>query len=262
MSKQKTTFTLIDRCELKYHIPKEMIADIVAFIKPYVEKDPYSKSSPTGFYQVNSLYLDSPRLTFFQMKENELPDRMNMRIRSYGENPHNGPFFLEIKKKIGDRIKKYRGSWGNTIPTREWIVSAEHKSQNDYSNILRFIQSVHNYQTHPNLLTNYQRLAFFGTEEEYSRVTFDIDLNHHPKDEYDFTREDFFYSDSENVFQEDCNCILELKAPINAIPLWMRDLVVRFDLKRSGFSKYGTAVTETLLRKTNLGTQNEQFLWY
>ena len=85
-------FSLLERFELKYHIPVEW-ADRLA---PYCEEDYYSKITPGGFYWITNLYLDSPSWTFLGWKKKQLLDRFNMRIRTYGEHPaQDGTFHFE-----------------------------------------------------------------------------------------------------------------------------------------------------------------------
>ena len=80
-------FSLLERFELKYHIPVEWADAIGEFLKPYCEEDYYSKITPGGFYYITNLYLDSPKWTFLGWKKKQLLDRFNMRIRTYGEHP-------------------------------------------------------------------------------------------------------------------------------------------------------------------------------
>ena len=94
-------FSLLERFELKYHIPVEWADAIGEFLKPYCEEDYYSKITPGGFYYITNLYLDSPKWTFLGWKKKQLLDRFNMRIRTYGENPpQDGTFHFEAMRKI------------------------------------------------------------------------------------------------------------------------------------------------------------------
>ena len=43
-------FSLLERFELKYHIPVSLADEIGDFLKPYCEEDFYSKKTPGGFY--------------------------------------------------------------------------------------------------------------------------------------------------------------------------------------------------------------------
>ena len=94
-------FSLLERFELKYHIPVEWADIIGEMISPYCEEDYYSKITPGGFYWITNLYLDSPNWTFLKWRNARLLDRFNMRIRTYGEHPDpKGTFHFEVKRKI------------------------------------------------------------------------------------------------------------------------------------------------------------------
>jgi hypothetical protein len=98
---------VLERYELKYTIPLDMVEPMCRFIEPYCSLDEYSEKSSDRYYIVNSLYFDTPNFHFFYNKDHECLERFNMRIRSLGETPQ-PPYFLEIKKKRRDIIKKYR----------------------------------------------------------------------------------------------------------------------------------------------------------
>ena len=51
---------LLERLELKFHIPETMVEPISNFASIYCSPDKYSRDAEGGVYTVNSLYLDSP----------------------------------------------------------------------------------------------------------------------------------------------------------------------------------------------------------
>ena len=48
-------FSLLERFELKYHIPVEWADRIARFIAPYCEEDHFSQITPGGFYWITNL---------------------------------------------------------------------------------------------------------------------------------------------------------------------------------------------------------------
>ena len=206
-------FSLLERFELKYHIPVAWADRIGEFIAPYCEEDHYSQITPGHFYWITNLYLDSDRWTFLGWKKARLLDRFNMRIRTYGEHPaQDGTFHFESKRKVKEVCYKSR--------------------------------ALHN--AHPRLLTQYKRRAWFGLREEYSRVTIDTGMRFREENGFDYTV-DPHYMHSTGIprfFKPGCDAVLELKCPCSQVPFWMIDLIRFLNLRQGGFSKFGNAAAE------------------
>lgn len=243
------TPSILARYELKYTIPSEWVAPISAFVEPYCSMDYHSSVSPDGFYQVNSLYFDSPDFVLLRNRLNGLHDRFNMRVRNYGARPK-APWFLEVKRKVGEVIHKYRARVKDIDLARtldpatdpsEFLVSPR-----DAANAARFRRLVHEYNTSPVVQTTYRRKAYFSVCDDYARVTFDANMRYQARSEYDpLPVEDAFApTDLETIYDEGTNVVLELKCQTKYVPLWMVDLVRAFDLRRRGFSKYSAAISQ------------------
>lgn len=240
---------VLERYELKFTIPRDKVEEIAAFAKPYCHMDRFSAAAPDGFYQVNSLYFDSPDFHFLENRLQGRENRFNMRVRSYGPQPVL-PYFLEVKQKRGDIIRKYRARIREENLQRvldpgedlekDWVVPG------DIENAALFRRLVHTYNASPVVHTSYKRLALFSHCDEYARVTFDIGLRYKAQREYRPLdgAEDFAPSDEENCFDEGCSVILELKCYSKHVPLWMVDLIRKFELRRRGFSKYSAALAQ------------------
>jgi SPX domain protein involved in polyphosphate accumulation len=255
---------VLERYELKYTIPWDMVEPMSKFIEPYCSLDEYSEKSPDMFYIVNSLYFDSPNYHFYNNKENECLERFNMRIRSYGANPQ-PPYFLEIKKKRRDIIKKYRAKIFETDVKKavdiRWSHSGNKKPRDkntknaDYFRHLHFV-----YGAEPKVLVQYRRKAYFSNFDEYARVTFDIGLRSmefsndnyipHPVEEL------MYPADYQNIFDIGASVILELKCYTSYVPLWMMDLIRTFDLRQRGFSKYQNCLFKVLEKYGYLTSMN------
>ncbi|HEX2956472.1 MAG TPA: polyphosphate polymerase domain-containing protein [Chitinispirillaceae bacterium] len=254
---------VLERYELKYTIPWEMVGAISRFIEPYCSLDEYSELSPDNFYIVNSLYFDSPQFHFLRNKQNECLERFNMRIRSYGATPQ-PPYFLEIKKKRRDIIKKYRAKINDTDLESaldiQHLFSEEkkHRDKNEKNaNYFRHLRYC--YGAEPKVLVQYRRKAYFSNYDEYARVTFDIGLRSmeitdsylpHPIEHL------MNPADYENVFDVGTNVILELKCYTAFVPLWMMDLIRAFDLRQRGFSKYQVCLTKAFEKYSFLSHMN------
>jgi len=234
---------VLERYEAKYTIPLDMVDEISRFIEPYCSLDAYSEKSHDLYYTINSLYFDSPDFQFLRMRLRKADNRFNMRVRTYGEEPV-FPWFLEIKHKRGDVMRKYRAKiysehLEQMLMTPE-MLRHHAKSEKEEKNRLLFYRLVQTYNAEPKVLIQYRRKAYISDTEEYARVTFDKQLRSMPQKGYvplpDNDR--LQPCDVETAFDNQTNVILELKCYTSFVPLWMIDLIKKFQLNRRGFSKY------------------------
>ena len=237
---------LLERFELKYQIPMEMVAPISKFVSVYCRLDRHSQEAPGGYYPVVSLYLDSPAYTFLERRRQGAEKRFNMRIRSYGS-PSGIPCYFEIKQKTGQIVKKFRAAvqdqrWPAmlTSPGADW--NQETGWGND--NLRLFCSLALSYNTTPKVLTQYLRKAYVSEVDDYARVTFDRELKFQPRDTYKVVvdESEMIHHDHEACFEPGTSVILELKCPTRSVPLWMLDLIRCFDLKQGSFSKYAAGM--------------------
>jgi len=251
------TFTKLERYELKYHIPLAMVGKIARFLEPWCKLDDYSTKSADHFYWVSSLYLDSPRHTFFRWKEEGLENRFNMRVRTYGQNPAvDGPRFYEVKHKRADIVEKTRGTLLGGHAERLWTDTENvmaHANPKEKANLELFLRNSLTYNASPVLLTQYRRIAWFGIHEDYARVTIDTGLRWREENGFDYTvdPQHMRATDNSDYFRPGTNAVLELKCPRSEVPWWMLDLIRYLNLERGSFSKFGSAMCEYLRAPTS-----------
>lgn len=248
---EKITPPVLNRYELKYVIPMYLINDISDFISPYCSLDRYSEASEDYFYGVNNLYFDSPYYLFLRNRLLGCENRFNMRVRSYGDTPQL-PFFLEVKQKKVDIVRKFRGR----VYEKNWyemLYDPDFQSQKipnskEKKNRALFQTLAHTYNAEPKVLTQYRRKAYVADYEEYARVTFDIELRYMKEDRFNLVPEEnkMIAYDVSTYYDPGCNVILELKCYASHVPLWMVDLIRKFNLRRRSFSKYTTGVRQVI----------------
>ncbi|MBT8098227.1 MAG: polyphosphate polymerase domain-containing protein [Gammaproteobacteria bacterium] len=254
---------VIERYELKYVVPRWLVDPISEFLAPYCELDGHSASEADYFYPVNSLYFDTPCYRFLQLRQWGADQRFNMRVRAYGDGTE-GPFFAEIKFKSATSIKKFRA----TLHGAEWpeIIQSGSAASNlscvdPRERVSRdlFLQLAESYAIEPKIFTCYRRRAYISQMDDYARVTFDINMRYRPQDPLYSTHPYSLCPDEGSCINYDAatiyndelqygdNVVLELKATIGAVPVWMIELIRRFELKQIGFSKYlNSSLTEHL----------------
>lgn len=248
----QTSFTRLERYELKYHVPHEFVTALDTYLAPWCQLDPHSASSPDGFYRISSLYLDSPRYTLLRLGDAKPESRFNLRIRSYGDHPEQArSWHFEIKEKHSDLVTKLRGVWKGGKPEDlfedpDRVLSAARGE--DLENLRTFLHRVLSYNLHPFVLTQYRRKAWFGTSDVYARVTLDIGMRWREERGFDFRARDvdMMPSDLPERFDPGCDAVLEIKCEREHVPMWMFDLIQSFGLVRSGFSKFESAGRQCL----------------
>jgi len=239
---------VLERHELKYLVPYALVEPITQFISPYCSLDHYSSLAQDHFYVVNSLYFDTRGLELLQQRMNGKDSRFNMRVRAYADGDK-APYFMEIKHKLGAIVKKYRATatekqWPHILQDPAYQVDPN-EFKLERRNKELFLRLVRSYALEPKILTQYRRRAFFSTVDNYARVTLDIDMKCRNESELTLVPGNNMSNyDNENIYtsnqfnQDHSNVVLELKCNIGEVPMWMLDLITRFELKQTGFSKY------------------------
>lgn len=247
MSAKPVSPLLLERYELKYLIPMDMVETISKAIEGHCELDHFSAIAPDKFYTINSLYFDTPEYKFLVDKKNGAEPSYGFRIRSYSDNPK-PPFYAEIKFKQNDFSNKLRAmipgvDWAECIRTGEIPEGLDPVS---HRYLERFLRAVLIYDMSPKVLTQYRRKAYFSTIDEYARITFDRDMRFQHETDFNLIPDDkrMCHYDHSGFFDPnvDESCVvLELKAE-KRIPVWMIDLIKRFELTRDSFSKYASSI--------------------
>lgn len=248
MSQQVSPLNL-ERYELKYLISPDLVEPISRFVESYCQMDHYSEVAEDHYYTINSLYLDTPRLYLLQYKESADALSFNMRVRSYGsgEKP---PYFFEIKYKIRDFVRKHRAmiscsEWSDILESDFIPDSLNGASRINLENFLRVKMT---YNVRPVILTQYRRKAYLSLVDDYARVTFDRDLRFQEMDRWVLCphERDLIHYDHPDSFElRGQSIVLELKCE-KKIPIWMIELIKKFQLVRSSFSKYGNSMATHL----------------
>jgi hypothetical protein len=240
-----------ERYEVKFQIPLSLVEPISRYVETFCDLDPYSARSldagGDGFYPITNLYLDSPRHHFLEKKLAGLNDTVSLRVRSYGDQGK-FPYYLEVKHNHSGIKKKFRSrvqedQWPGILDGSLLVESTDQERENRDL----FLRLHYTYACEPKILTQYRRRAYASRINEYARVTFDKDLRYLPREHYDLRpdAEKMICYDDESVFDPGCSVILELKSTVQ-VPLWFLDLIGHFKLEESGFSKYGSGVSEVI----------------
>lgn len=232
----------LQRREYKCLIDERTALRIRRYIAGICVVDPYA--AETGRYTIDTLYLDSPWLDTYHATVEERPDRYKLRIRGYPSAP-SAPVFLEVKRRIGDTIRKTRvaidGDWQRVLVDGV-TPSLPPKQRAALDN---FICHYHLLPMQPTVLVRYEREPFFSTLDDYARVTFDRALTCQPVTELSMVTDDDAWMPIDHAVAQhgpaDSMVLLELKFT-SVVPTWMRRMVQALELPRDAFCKYTRAI--------------------
>jgi len=243
----------IKRYEIKYYIPQFLVPDLMEFITPYMELDPFSANRPDNFYTIRSIYYDSARMDFFYEKMDGLRIRKKLRVRVYNEPAPDSPAFLEIKRRYENVIFKERVK----VPfsQTEDICNlrkkpADNALQTHSSRIIeKFLYNLTQRNLRPTELVTYERIAFCGLMDNTLRLTVDKDVR---------TR---LYPLLEEIYDEnnfthiiDRFYILELKF-YGYMPKWMRRISSKFNIQAQSISKYCNGIEKCWKNRRDINSQ-------
>jgi VTC domain len=225
------------RFELKYRLDEELALQIRDYTAEYLQLDENGVGKPAYSYHVHSLYLDSEDLATYWMTINGDKNRFKLRIRFYDEKPES-PVFFEIKRRMDNCILKQRGGvhkdavggvLTGQLPQTDQLVSRDPRH---LVAIQRFIELMQFLEASPKMHVAYLREAWVEPNNDAVRVTFDRAVRGQIERT---TRFSTGMSHPVRPFGHDI--ILELKFT-NRFPLWLREMVEKFDLTRCGAAKY------------------------
>lgn len=233
--------TLPHRYELKYLVPERIAQAIRQAAAPDIQPDAHSAAHPHDGYRVCSLYLDSRDLLLYRHTDEGRHRRFKLRLRAYNDE-HNSPVFCEIKHRHGQVIVKQR-----VLVPRAAVEEALLGHVCSYSELLRsgctddtncaeawreFWRLRDQIGAFGRLYVLYQREAYVGRQEQHARLTFDRQLlgcRYNPGDPLQIPT-----AGSSPTRQ---GVVLELKFE-ERFPIWMHQLVQRFQLERTSMPKY------------------------
>ena len=225
--------------EYKYLLPLEHLDDVRREFRALLDLDPYAKRTGHGGYTVRSIYFDNAEFAAYREKIGGERLRRKFRIRAYNAQRPGDLAYLEIKLKQAGLLTKYRAAFRaedvealfNEQDLERYILPLQREAINK-RNAERFFYHRNSARLLPVVLVVYDREAFVGKFSGDLRVTLDCNL----RSVFDpgITG---LYDDARCVSTMQHNCILEVKFT-TGVPLAVRQVLQRHDLKRMALSKY------------------------
>lgn len=223
------------RVEKKYIITREQFLTIKEIMSNQMIEDEHGKST------ICNVYFDTSNYDLIMHSITKPAFKEKIRLRSYNVPDLDSKVYLEIKRKfdgvVGKRriemkLKDYYDLENNSFDIHNQ-VEKELKYYFDF------------YDLKPKMFLSYSRRAYYDKDNRDFRITFDSDILARP---YDFELEKGVYG--ENILEED-KYIMEVKT-LGALPIWFVEILTKLKIYPCGFSKYGEAYTQLILKANKI----------
>lgn len=230
-----------ERFEFKYLLDVETYQRVKRAMSPFLALDEAVAGLPHGFYEVISLYYDSPRFFYYWEKIDGASRRKKIRVRTYrrvaqdtNHIARGNQIFFEIKRKrdaviLKDRIdltgKDYRAVLDSCYVSRESWQDAHSKRVYE-----EYLFEKHARVISPKLLVAYSREPYVGKYNRNLRITFDYGVRAK-------RTSDLFDMGGRFAEVSGAKVVMEVKFK-GALPFYIDRVLKEFDLCRVPFSKY------------------------
>ena len=203
-----------------------------------------------GLHTINSLYYDTVNYDLISLARRKPNYREKLRIRCYGTDYVNAPYFLEIKKKVNKVIYKRRVDM-NFYQVNDFINHGLLPINNSFSDELTLmeVKRILDNNVFPSVMVIYDRIALFDNLDPNFRVTFDFNMRWR-KD-----RLNFLHDDSGSIIAPEVDVIMEVKI-LKSYPLWFSQLLSELKIFPQSFSKFGEVYKRYILKER---FTNEQY---
>lgn len=224
------------RFEFKYLLSFEQFRQIRSFLKRYVALDKFAQNTKSGFYEVVSLYYDSPKFYYYHEKKDGVKKRKKIRLRVYRTD---GQFidyaFFEIKRKhdaviLKDRFLLPHKDCKELIANGNFFGIDLMKDNNKDKIVNEFYWEKHTRQLSPKVLVAYIREPYLGKFNKNFRVTFDYNIKARQS-------RDLFYHGNDYADTLDDQVVMEVKFN-GRLPFYIQQVINANNLERVAYSKY------------------------
>lgn len=227
--------TIFKRYELKYLLSTEQKEQLIQAMKPYMELDQYGHST------IRNIYYDTENYRLIRRSLEKPAYKEKLRVRSYTKADENSAVFVELKKKYKSVVYKRR----TVMPEHqafEWICGEQDcPGQNQITKEIDYFCDFYG-TLHPVVFLSYEREAFYSLDGGDFRVTFDENILY---------REEELSLGAEvwgTPILEEGKVLMEIKTS-GGIPLWMTHFLSENHIRKTSFSKYGTAYQQSMSEK-------------
>ena len=225
---------IFNRIEKKYMLYQDGYQKLMKELGPYITLNSF------GHQTICNLYFDNSTYEIARNSISKPVYKEKIRVRSYGIPDKDTKVFLELKKKYKKMVNKRR--IGLTLQELErylYFNRPPEKNKQIFEELDYCIKTKH---LVPTMYVAYDRVSYFANSDENLRITFDSNLRYRKE------HIDFEYGDVAQKFFDQDVYIMEIKT-LNAIPLWLVDILSRLEIYPTSFSKYGEIYKKEILKR-------------
>ncbi|MEM9552923.1 MAG: VTC domain-containing protein [Acidobacteriota bacterium] len=239
------------RIELKYLIDWRQKVRLLDAYRPFLVPAPFTDEYAT--YPIMSLYYDSPSLRFFDEKLEGEMLRNKVRLRGYGYRWRAlAPVFLEVKRKVDQRILKYRRRFERYDPSllepSTWPLD-DLESARDRRDAAQVAALVHQHRLRPAVQILYQRQGFESPLFRSLRIAFDSRIVAlHPGQ----AAEPWVFDHPSYRVLDDTHFVFEVKSD-GGLPGWVLDGLRAAQVTQRAISKYCLGIEKLGLADREIG---------
>lgn len=233
---------VFQRKETKYILDKEDFHAFFHELQDHMTVDEY------GQHTILSLYFDTDDFQLIQKSMDKPVYKEKFRIRAYGVPSETSLIFLEIKKKVQGivykrRIPMFYDEYLHWLDTGEFpeMETENHPISKQIEAEITWLFKK-NKALQPKVLIAYDRVSLFDQEDGEFRVTFDQNIRYR-KDHLGLVN-----GDDGLLVAPEVAVLMEVKA-LGAYPLWFVELLDKYQIRKSSFSKYAETYERHLFRE-------------
>ena len=227
--------SVFQRYELKYLLTREQQQRLQKVMQPYMKPDNH------GAATVRNLYFDTDTYLLIRRSIEKPVFKEKMRIRCYETASAQSTVFVELKRKYKQMVYKRRIA----MPLEQahaWVRGkADCAQESQIAGEIAYFLAL--YRTlQPTVFLSYKRQAFYARDGSQLRVTFDEDI---------LCRQEDLSLSSEaygTPLLPDGFVLMEIKCA-GGIPLWLTAFLSGEGIRKTSFSKYGTAYCTMIFPK-------------
>ncbi|HWT73897.1 MAG TPA: polyphosphate polymerase domain-containing protein [Mobilitalea sp.] len=242
---------VFNRYEKKFIITDDIYQQLKPQLEEYMEVDEHSRNG--DFYTICNIYYDTPDNEIIRKSIEKPIYKEKLRLRCYGVVGPKDKVYLELKKKFNGCVNKRRTSITledayRYLDTRQKPMA---KNQLNYQILNEIDFFINRYPTlKPAVYLSYDRNAMFGIDDRNFRITFDTNIR---------SRRENVGLDTGNygeLLLPDGVWVMEVKMK-EAAPLWFAELLSRYKVYPTTFSKYGNEYQKTMLHSRTICEYNK-----
>ena len=225
------------RVEKKYILNKNQYRMIMNSINNYVVQDEYGKST------ICNIYMDTDNYDLISHSITKPYFKDKVRVRSYNTPNKRSTVYLEIKRKVDGVVGKRRigmslADFDNYIKNNKLVRSENVQIKNELDYYFKL------YNLDKKMYISYEREAYYQKDNHDFRVTFDSNIIAR---QYNLNLDKGVYG--QNILAPD-KYVMEVKT-LGAMPIWFVRILDECKIMPCGFSKYGEAYTQLVLKANN-----------